>query len=65
MMEEINLSGAECDEFDFYDEKPSGERWAPVGASELDDEGTYEGQEDSWYVYSNQKINILLFHHLF
>lgn len=30
----------ENDEFDFFDGKPSGERWAPLGANDPDEEPT-------------------------
>lgn len=39
MMEE-NYNTSETDDLDFYDGKPAGERWAPLGANDLDDEST-------------------------
>lgn len=49
-MEEVSISGEEAEGFDLYDGKPSGERWAPVGASELDDEAQFEAAyEGNWY----------------
>lgn len=51
MMEEVSISGEEAEGFDLFDGKPSGERWAPVGASELDDETQFEsGNDENWYV---------------
>ncbi|KAE8739031.1 hypothetical protein FOCC_FOCC015476 [Frankliniella occidentalis] len=47
MMEEVSISGEEAEGFDLYDGKPSGERWAPVGASELDDEAAFESIHDA------------------
>lgn len=39
MMEEMN-NASELEDLEFYDGKPAGERWAPLGANDLDDEQT-------------------------
>lgn len=49
MMEE-NYNTSETDDVDFYDGKPAGERWAPLGANDLDDETTCYLQSSSRYV---------------
>lgn len=48
-MEEIH-NAIEIEDFDFYDDKPAGERWAPVGANDLDDETACDIQHSSRYV---------------
>lgn len=53
MMEEVTISGEEAEGFDLFDGKPSGERWAPVGASELDDEHPFESHDDNCYYPSD------------
>ena len=53
-MEEVSISGEEAEGFDLFDGKPSGERWAPVGASELDDESQFESAHDeNWYAFGD------------
>jgi hypothetical protein len=37
---EENYNTSETEDLDFYDGKPAGERWAPLGANDLDDEAT-------------------------
>jgi len=49
MMEE-NYNTSETDDLDFYDGKPAGERWAPLGANDLDDESTCYLHSSSRYV---------------
>jgi hypothetical protein len=49
MMEEI-CNASENEDMDFYDGKPAGERWAPLGANDLDDETTCYLQGSSRYV---------------
>jgi hypothetical protein len=49
MMEEIQDS-IEIEDFDFCDGKPAGERWAPLGANDLDEETACDIQRSKWYV---------------
>ncbi|PSN47882.1 RUN domain-containing protein 1 [Blattella germanica] len=51
MMEEIHNT-SEIEDLDFYDGKPAGERWAPLGANDLDDEPTC-------YLQNNNRQNFL------
>lgn len=53
MMEETN----EIEELDFYDGKPAGERWAPLGANDLDDETTCYIQNNSRYVCFRKSLS--------
>lgn len=48
-MEEIHDT-IETEDFDFYDDKPAGERWAPLGANDLDDETACDIHLNNWYV---------------
>jgi hypothetical protein len=48
-MEDI-YNASETEDLDFYDGKPAGERWAPLGANDLDDETTCYLQSSSRYV---------------
>jgi hypothetical protein len=43
---------SEMEDLDFYDGNPAGERWAPLGANDLDDEATCYIQHSSRYVSS-------------
>jgi hypothetical protein len=49
-MEEVH-NASEMEDLDFYDGNPAGERWAPLGANDLDDEATCYIQNNSRYVY--------------
>jgi hypothetical protein len=58
MMEEIH-NAIEIEDFDFYDGKPAGERWAPVGANDLDDETACDIQRSNRYVcFHKQGVGI-------
>jgi hypothetical protein len=49
-MEEV-YNANEMEDLDFYDGKPAGERWPPVGANDLDDETSGSIQSNSRYVF--------------
>lgn len=48
-MEEV-YNASEMEDLDFYDGNPAGERWAPLGANDLDDEATCYIQNNGRWV---------------
>jgi len=64
MMEE-NYNTSETDDLDFYDGKPAGERWAPLGANDLDDESTCYLHSSSRYVCLLLLFQDIQFAHIF
>lgn len=48
-MEEVQDT-IEIEDFDFYDDKPAGERWPPLGANDLDEETACDIQPSKRYV---------------
>lgn len=57
-MEEVHDS-IEIEDFDFYDDKPAGERWAPLGANDLDDETACDVQHSNRGVTEAERLRDL------
>ena len=57
-MEEVH-NASEIEDLDFYEGKPAGERWAPLGANDLDDEQTSYLQSNRRLVYITYSTKFL------